>query len=241
MIELNSVLRNLPQGLDPKQALPIDGLRHAAEIAHFAYGRLKQTLTEIALSEMVGAPGPFHLYPAAFLDAWSIVDALDRFRALWAVLPSHLEKPSDVGPELFSSQHIRNLRNVADHIGTRIDYVAAKRGAALGILHWVTMTRPELNEGLMCVLIPGTVNQGNVQHHTAPVGREIELPSGYVRLKAGEYESDLSAVMPELEQRVRELETNVRLGVDAIQPPLPTAPADMLIRMNFVINPEPKL
>ena len=51
IIRTDSVLRQLPVGLDRKQALFLDGIRHAAEIMSLAYSRLTTTLTRIAQSD----------------------------------------------------------------------------------------------------------------------------------------------------------------------------------------------
>lgn len=231
MIQPDSVLRNLPSGLNPKQALVIDGLRHAAEIANLAYRRLQQTLTQISVS-VEDDPNEVHWYTAAFLDVWSFVDAIDRFRSLWTALPTVLGKPAEAELDSFSrqTQDIRNLRNVADHIATRADYVVAHKGTALGILHWITVSQPESNEGFMCVLVPGTATARKVEHRTFSAAQRIELPSGFIRLSAGEYEADISAVLPHLERRVRELEAEIARHVSA---PSPKAEADILIKLTF--------
>jgi hypothetical protein len=234
MISSDSVLRHLPANIDRKQALVLDGLRHSAEIASFAYRRLQQTLSEIAISQ----PAATDSYTSAFLDAWAFVDAIDRFRSLWDLLPQLMGKPLEAAETSFSNQTlvIRNLRNVADHLAARADYVVARKGAALGILEWVTVTRAEQNEGLMCVLVPGTSQGRTIQHRTAQVGQQVELPSGFIRLSAGEHEGDLSAVMPELESRVRELEDEIARFLSTLDSERPHPAADLLVKLFFKIS-----
>ena len=86
MISRDSILRRLPPELDRKQALFLDGIRHAGEIAGLAYPRLQATLTTIAVEQLEPERAD-PLFTSAFLDAWSLVDVIDRFRALWLLLP----------------------------------------------------------------------------------------------------------------------------------------------------------
>ena len=50
MLNKDSILRQVPVAINPKQALFIDGIRHAVEIIDLAYGRLRDTLTRTALN-----------------------------------------------------------------------------------------------------------------------------------------------------------------------------------------------
>jgi hypothetical protein len=45
MLSDRSILRRLPSGLNQKQLVFLDGIRHAAEITWLAYLRLEATLT----------------------------------------------------------------------------------------------------------------------------------------------------------------------------------------------------
>lgn len=206
MFEPDSVLRNLPCGLDRKQALFFDGLRHAAEIADFSYGRLQQTLAVIA-TETHDQTERCPLFTAAFIDAWAIVDSIDRFRSLWKLLPANKHPPPDESVPTFASltQAIRNLRNVADHLAQRADYVLANNGSALGELSWVTITDTEKPEPLCCAILPGTIQRRRTQL-PLPTGKVVDIPSGLINLRAGEYEACLSDTIPNVRAIVRHIE-----------------------------------
>lgn len=211
MIAHDSVLRNLPPGLDRKQALFFDGLRHAAEIAEFSYRRLQVTLTTIAMQEH-RADERAPLFTSAFVDAWAVVDSIDRFRALWQLLPTpgHLsQRESPVGSFLHFSQPIRDLRNVADHLAQRADYVVAKNGSALGILSWVTIPDANTPKALSCAIIPGTVLNGHRARVPIPTGKIIELPSDMIELKAGEHTVNLSEQLPRAQEVVARIEASL--------------------------------
>jgi hypothetical protein len=215
MITRDSILRRLPPNLDRRQALFIDGIRHAAEIATLAYGRLGQTLTQIATHDDQGADAD-NLYTAAFLDAWSLVGVIDRFRTLCSLLPyaTHTPVPPPPGKKSFAelTQPIRDLRNVADHLAVRADYVVARRGAALGTLSWFTALRPDGLVGVICTIIPGTI-QSSSTPIVNPAGREIELPTGLIHLAAGEYKANLSEIIPQMALRIKHTEEFVERGL----------------------------
>jgi hypothetical protein len=231
MIRRDSVLRKLPRAMDRKQALFLDGIRHCGEIAGLAYSRLKETLTTIACADGK-SDGADELYTLAFLDAWSLVDVIDRFRLLWTSLPHCETTPPSVDEQSFSelAQPVRNLRNVADHIAQRADYVVAHQGTALGILSWFTILKKQPLEGVICTIVPGTVQKRSAPA-VNPAGREIEFPTGLVQLSAGEYMADLSSILPQMEKRINKLETALEKALDKQAPNSGSAGADFLLKM----------
>jgi hypothetical protein len=236
MIEANSILRRLPEGLDRKQALFLDGIRHASEITAFAYARLQRMLTQIAVTEKVDEQRR-DCYTSAFLDAWTVVDAIDRFRSLWSLIPrafgaaqSTQNEPHNKPTFAEMTQPIRNLRNVADHLAQRVDYVIANKGTALGVLSWFTMTKQEPLEGLVCTLMPGTL-QATTAQMVNPAGQEIEMPTGVIHLAAGEHRASLSSVIPEMVVRIRDLEMQLERYIAKLDPAPKRAAADALMKM----------
>jgi hypothetical protein len=210
MIAHDSVLRNLPSDLDRKQALFFDGLRHAAEIAEFSYRRLQVTLATIAMQNHQPDERS-SVFTSAFVDAWAVIDSIDRFRALWQLLPIPgypKKRESPEGSFLHSSQPIRDLRNVADHLAQRAEYVVAKNGSALGVLSWITIPDAAVPNGLCCAIIPGTV-QGHRARIPMPMGKIVELPSDVIELKAGEHTVNLSEQLPKVREVVRSIEMSL--------------------------------
>lgn len=67
----DSVLRQIPVNVEPKQALFLDGIRHAVEIMDIAYSRLRDALTHLALHPPASNELP-DLSACAFLDAWML-------------------------------------------------------------------------------------------------------------------------------------------------------------------------
>lgn len=98
----------------------------AAEIATFAERRLLAALTSIATAEPASpSPESSERITAAYLDGWAIVDAIDRLCRLSRQLNSN--DPAGVGAGLDARlQGVRNIRNVADHLERRVEYVYAR-------------------------------------------------------------------------------------------------------------------
>ena len=210
MIEADSVLRRLPEGLNSKQTLFFDGIRHAAEIMSLAYSRLTATLTRIALSDS-DRPDYSSDITSSFLDAWSLVDAVDRFRALWKALPNARPAQLPVGAKSIDevTQPFRNLRNVADHLAQRADFVVSKNGTALGSLSWFTGTRQHPLEGWLCAAVPGSAVRGSKGSFVDPFEQGEEWPTRNIWLTAGGYRANLSDVLPHVAIRIERLEASI--------------------------------
>ena len=207
----NSVLRQIPANVAPKQALFLDGIRHAVEIMDVAFDRLRDALTHLALHPPTSDELP-RLSAHVFLDAWSFVDAVDRFRTLYAQMPGMRFGAAKIGiPSLREvTQNFRNLRNVADHLAQRADLVVSRNGAALGELNWLTgaQLQPEVI-AWHCTLRPGTLYSAPPAQ-TAPIVSTLDWPTDSIRLSAGGYEGNLSAVRAHIAVRIRHLEAQLQ-------------------------------
>ena len=237
MISEDSPLRRLPPQLDRKQALFLDGIRHAAELAELAYQRLRTTLTFIAQYEGEARRLRAH-YSAAYLDAWAFVDTVDRFRSLWILQPHVSMGAPASGERTFQelSEPIRNLRNVSDHLAQRADYVVARQGTALGVLSWFTILSTDPLAGVICTIAPGTVLSG-ARPIVNPAGRAIEYPTGAIELTAGEHTASLSEIYPEMKRRISALETSLSEGLKR-QQIFEAAGADLLVKLSISFGAE---
>lgn len=207
----DSVLRQIPVNVAPKQALFLDGIRHAVEIIDVAYRRLRNALTDLALNP----PDPKRLPEISahvFLDAWGFVDAVDRFRMLYTQMPGMKLGAAKVGipPLLEVTQEFRSLRNVADHLAQRADFVVSRNGAALGELSWLTAAQlePEVI-AWHCTLRPGTLRAASPTQ-TDPIVSTLDWPTDSIRLSAGGYEGNLSGVRTHVAVRIRHLEAQLQ-------------------------------
>ena len=172
MFSNESAFLNIPQELDSRQALYIDGLRHAAQIADLSYRRLCSGLSQHVLSYCnKEIPGEFtHLY----LDAWAFIDATDRFRCLWKMQPNTDSIPSQYAPAAVQEklEGIRQLRNVSAHIAQKIDQIVSLKSSVLGSLSWVTVVSQTPLVVKTCFIRPGVM--------PATVSDQLAMPSGCV-------------------------------------------------------------
>ncbi len=207
----DSVLRRIPVNVAPKQALFLDGIRHAVEILDVTYGRLRDALTHLALNPPVQNELP-DVFAHIFLDAWGFVDAIDRFRMMYSQMPGiKFGNAKDGIPPLREvTQEFRNLRNVADHLAQRADLVVSRNGAALGELTWLTgaQLQPEVI-AWHCTLRPGAL-QTTPSTQTDPIISTLDWPTDSIRLSAGGYEGNLSAVRKHIAVRIRHLEAQLQ-------------------------------
>jgi hypothetical protein len=233
MISPDSVLYRLPPGHHPKQVLFFDGIRHVAEILGIAYPRLQGTLTEMALQE-IRSESLTRYSASAFLDAWAIVDAIDRFRILWKLVPGKNELPLKKGETTFQevSEPIRRLRNVADHLGQRADYMVARQGTALGELSWCTRLNLDCTNGICCLLIPGTFIEGD-RHGVLPNGSKWEGLTGLIHLTAGDHKANLSSIISDIGFRLKQFEESLEQSFKKAGINGQRAGADMLIKFQY--------
>ena len=203
----DSPLRRIPINVTPKQAVFLDGIRHAIEVMDIGFGRLRIGLTKAAL-EPPHPPDLPLVGAGLFLDAWAVVDAIDRFRQFYLRFPGMTRSAaSDQIPPLSETlQTFRDLRNVGDHVVDRADAVVAKGGAALGELTWFTGAQvlPEV-VAWHCVLRPGTLRSEPVLP-SMPLETTLDWPTDYICLKAGGYQGNLSQVRMHIAGRIRHLE-----------------------------------
>jgi hypothetical protein len=206
----SSVLRQIPVNVVPKQALFLDGIRHAVEIMDVAHGRLRTALTDLALFPPASNKLA-EISAHVFLDAWAFVDAVDRFRMLYIQMPGMNFGAASGGiPPLHEvTQEFRNLRNVADHLAQRADFVISRDGAALGELSWLTgvQLEPEVI-AWQCTLRPGTL-RAIAPTEADSITSTLDWPTDSIRLSAGGYEADLSKVRTHIAVRIRYLEAQL--------------------------------
>lgn len=206
----DSVLRRIPVNVAPKQALFLDGMRHAVEILDVTYGRLREALTHLALNPPAQSDIP-DIFAHVFIDAWGFVDAVDRFRMLYTQMPGiKAGNAKDGIPPLREvTQVFRDLRNVADHLAQRADFVISRNGAAWGELSWLTgaQLQPEVI-AWHCTLRPGTL-QTNPSMQTDSIISTLDWPTDSIRLSVGEYEGNLSEIRKHIAVRIRYLEVEL--------------------------------
>lgn len=202
-----SPLKNLPSILDKRQALLFDGLAHAVDIVGIAYSRLRSTLQEI------GEVGRSELEATAavYLDSWSCIDAIDRFRSLLkgykggGIIPK-----DDPAFEAFlnATEPVRKLRNVTDHVAARLDQLVSQNASVMGEISWIS--QGEGAKWHTWYIRPGFFKDQLKFNLLLPhAGAVIEAPAGFIHLTAGGLKVNLSEAVRELYAVVADIEARL--------------------------------
>jgi hypothetical protein len=129
-----SSLYALPQSLEKKEILYLDGVRYACEMVHISYDRLCESLEKITYEDDPDIHR--HLMTAGIHDAWSIIDATDRLRSL-VERSDVLKELKESSPNFFlNADIVRKLRNVIQHIDTLIPNHANADWPVWGGVSW---------------------------------------------------------------------------------------------------------
>ena len=193
MLSIDSPFLNIPAALDRKQAVFLDGMRHAGQIVELSYTRLCQALTDLSVGGTT-AEKPTG-FTHVFLDAWAFVDAADRFRCLWEMQPSASTIPDKFSPDAvrIQLQDIRDVRNVSAHLAQKIDQIVSLNSSVLGAINWISLLSPTPLKVKTHFIRPGIMH-GNVKGQFAMPDGEVSFNhgSGYISFAAGKHSANLS-------------------------------------------------
>lgn len=118
MLNDDSPLHRLPPGYPVQLVQLLDGIRYAIGMADLSYTRLTSTLAT-AFQEPEGRPSTYRIATASFLDAWSMIDSLNR---LGKLLRDTITKDAipEVETFLVAIGPVRALRNSFQHAEERV-------------------------------------------------------------------------------------------------------------------------
>ena len=190
MLTADSPLINIPIALDAKQAIFIDGLRHAAQISDLAYKRLCAALKEQAIHS--GEGRAHDSFVPIFLDAWAFIDAADRFRLLWELQPSRDTLPDQFSPVKVREklQGVRDLRNVSDHIAQKIDQIVSLNSSVLGSISWLSLVGESPLQVKTCFIRPGIMRAATSGQLAIPTKAVTFVSgSGCITMAAGKHKA----------------------------------------------------
>lgn len=207
MLSENSSLRRVPVNLDRKQVVFIDGIRHSAEIIDLAYKRLRSTLTELALNPPSSNELPLAT-PHAFLDAWALVDAVDKFRLLYQNFPNMTWKANSEPSLQDVAQPFKKIRDIADHCNATAERIVSKDTAGLGVLTWLTGHQLSPTELWYCTIRPGSL-QAEPTLKWPKIETTLDWPTDCICLSVGGHMANLSEVLPHIQKRIKKLEDDL--------------------------------
>lgn len=193
MLSADSPFLNIPVALDRKQAVFLDGMGHAAQIVELSYTRLCQALTNIA-NGCTGTSASAE-YTHVFLDAWALIDAVDRFRCLWEMQPNASSIPDQFSAVAVREQlqEIRDVRNVSAHIAQKIDQIVSLNSSVLGAISWVSVLSADPIKVKTYFIRPG-IMLGTIKEQFAMPSGEVDFNqgSGCISVTVGKHKASLS-------------------------------------------------
>ena len=195
IIGKDSPLRHLPKKLNAKQTLFLDAIRYCIEMADASYLSLKGTLQTLT-SQYPRQPDASILGPStvkALIDAWSIIDTINRLRNLLDRMPGVKKKSPGFILFLKQTNGVEDLRNIIQHLDSEIDGLIATNSAVLGTLSWAIALDPTGERILSCVLRPGTLLSPTAPF-PFPAGN-VQFPIDRITLSAGNKSVCLSDTM----------------------------------------------
>jgi len=111
------------------------------------------------------------------MDAWSIVDAVDRLRGLIGTRGNIMRGFAPFNEFRTKTASTRTLRNNCDHLGQKLDLLASRELPVHGVLGWVA-SLPNGN-GYIGLFKGGTfIGQTQEDPLINPVGRRCSRPIG---------------------------------------------------------------
>ncbi len=193
MLSIDSPFLNIPTALNQKQAVFLDGMRHAAQIIELSHTRLCQSLNDLSVADAI-APGS-EGFTHVFLDVWAFIDTADRFRCLWEMQPSASTIPDQFSPDTvrMQLQDIRNVRNVSAHLAQKIDQIVSLNSSVLGAISWVFLSSQTPLKVKTHFIRPG-IAHGSLKGQFAMPRGEVSFSHGcgHVSVSAGQHEVNLS-------------------------------------------------
>jgi hypothetical protein len=162
LIPIGSPLRLVPDSLDRRSVLYLDGIRYAIHIFDLSGVRLTHTLSALSV-DSTPAENLAEQIAVAMSDAWTMVDAMHRLRELLSQLPGLKKNLPELQVFLRQTSAIEGLRHFYQHFRTEIDTFTEVGMPLWGTLSWV-YTDPDSGENSNFTIIPGTFFEGATVH-----------------------------------------------------------------------------
>lgn len=228
MLDPNSPLHRLPAGLHRRQKLMLDGIAMSIDMASMSYARLQNSLLAHSRAVTQNQPRPPAMAALVMMDAWTIIDATNRLRALVKATRG-LNRGPAVESFRRSVVDVKTLRNAVQHLIGEVQELEKNGRPLWGSLSWHYMESPETGRGAMHLLVPGTIAPTEGLPMVNPLGKEVEIPIGLIALTATDVTVCLSDVVHAVERFAERLERAAATAFAA----LPTDAIDQLVTLDL--------
>jgi len=225
IVNYDSSLGALPDNIDSKQRVILDGMLYAFRIIDLAMNRLNVALAEISYEK--GDKNYRHFcFTAAYSDIWSIINSIHSIRELVRKFDS--ERNSDeVRGFLNDTEDASLLRNMINHLRGRYESLAAKKQATWGEIRWVMLS--EDGSIKTHLISAGAVIEGKINVEN-PLGKEVSTGVNLVSLDA----HGKTIYLADYIERTTVMARKLELMISRYSEGLPCTPSDT--HMSFEIQ-----
>jgi hypothetical protein len=238
----DSPLRKLPVALERRQVLHLDGIRYSIAMADLAFRRLFDALVaqtrRFANLQPQEPDAGGQVITAVLLDAWVIVDSINRLRELLESMPRMRKKQPELVVFRASTKGFPDLRNSVQHLRDEIKRLAETNEPVWGSVGWVSaLEEEEPKIARSCAVYGGAI----YQNWSRPLGnalRMIAMPIDEITLSAHGRSVSLSEAYGALARLTAFLERMVEQSVARVlSADTPTHAADIVICAEFRKGP----
>lgn len=224
LITEDSPLRKLPH-CEPTQKLFLDGIRFTIEMVDLSFNRLCSALWHASdtKQERQKKQIPPQLFGAVLLDAWSMIDSIERLRTLVQKMRG-LKRTEPIRDFLKYTEKIRLFRNRLHHLNEDLAKGLYVGKPVLGSVSWVTYVDNDTPTLRIFVLTPGSLMR-ELGQLVNPMGNPIHPPMDLITLDAHGEQVSLTEQFKQVGSLIIPLENGIRKATGH----LPQAGSDFLL------------
>jgi hypothetical protein len=219
MLGKDSILRRLPVSLDPLQASYIDAIQLSVDFIDLTYQRIEKALGGLTLS----ADRELRLGPTALMDAWAMVDAVQRLRSLVNGMPRYKGRASSKSLFTRRTDGVKDLRNSFQHLVGDLPFLSRADLPVLGALTWIAPVDPNAGTMTVSTFISGQL-RGVDPASAVTLPATVPERLGQIELWAAEKSVNLT----KLYEAVADLVAAFEKAVLVAPADTPTAPFDTM-------------
>ncbi len=204
-------------------------------MADASHRRLKRTLLNITKKGQQQLPYTSRNTVNALIDAWSIIDNVNRLRKLLENMHGIVKRAPGRIIFMNNTAKVKNLRDIIQHLNTKkeLETLIQTKSAALGSLTWTVAADTGPGKIYSCYLRPGVLPA-----ETAPFpihAGNIQGPIDKVTLSIGKEEVCLSDTITS----VAKLASSIEKSLKGPFKDLPPASNDVFVYLEIALG-EPK-
>jgi hypothetical protein len=237
-----SPLLRIPNALDRRQLLYLDGIRYAIAMADLAYRRLYDVLLaeshRFAREEAAPAGQSGQTITSVLLDAWMMVDSVNRLRQLLDEMPGLKKKQTPLLAFRAATNVVPDLRNAVQHLRGEFSKLVAANQPVWGAVTWLSVLAGTPTILRWCTVYGGTVYENWAGPAVRPFHEPIAIPIDHITLHAHSLSVSLTTCYTALADLTAFLETMVEQSFARKLPVgAPTHAADIIFCMEFSQGP----